>query len=464
MNYLFRYLIFPNIVFGILATIATPLRALINIDYCLIGICSPFIGRYWAATLYCAFFVLDIVVSFAPTYHLKPVIILSMYREILAFSPIYILLLLLLFVTPLLCMWYLTFKRELISSHQKDLRWRSVLIIVPLCLMLLDILNGTNIASPSKTVIFRFNIAGSALARVYSDIMASGAKRIIPQKQLGQNEYAMSGVFSDIKANKLPHHNIVLVIVESWGISKDAYLNQALAASLTNSNILSRYQVRSTTVPFMGSTVPAELRELCARRDSDPDNVASIKALPAILAEKGYETVALHGFMPLFFGRKEWYPEAGFHTSLFIDDIDKMQFTHERCGSTAFRGICDDSVPPLIKQLLMKQTATNAPKFIYWLTLNSHYPFVAPDHPSRFVCNDFNLSSTQQDVCNLSSTLNSTFESLSKLVMDSDISTTRFIFVGDHAPPFLMRSNEGLYDKDNVPMIELLPKKQEIVR
>ncbi|ABQ27341.1 sulfatase-like hydrolase/transferase [Geotalea uraniireducens] len=362
-------------------------------------------------------------------------------------------------------MWYLTFKRESVTLQRHNLQGRKVLLVVPLCLVLLDVLNGSNfVARLSDATYFNYNIAGSALVKVGRDIKASITKRKIPQKELGPNEYAMSGVRADLTAGILPLQHVVLVIVESWGLSNDTALNQAIVAPLTNPSPLSRYQVRRATVPFYGATVSAELRELYARRASDPEDVVSGTSLPALFAAKGYETVALHGFMPVFFGRNEWYPQAGFRTSLFINDIDKLQPVHERCGSTSFRGICDDTVPSLIKQVLVAQGAASAPKFIYWLTLNSHYPYASPDHPSHFACGQFDLSSEHQDICNLSAILNSTFEALGKLVSDPGIPPTRFIVVGDHNPPFLMRSKDGLYDKKSVPMIELIPKVQEISR
>lgn len=462
MNYFIRYIVIPNFIFGIFSTFATSSRALINIDYCLIGLCSPFIGRYWAALMYVVFFILDLLVAVAPTYHLKPVILLNIFRELSAFAPSYIALILVLIVVPLLGMWYFTFKREVASPQKTDLRARSVLLIAPICFIMLDIVNGSsNAVRLSDATHVNYNVAGSALVKLVRDIRLSVVKQHKELKVLGPDEYAMSRVHSELSAGSLPLQNIVLVIVESWGVSSDSSLNQALAAPLTDPKLSSRYQMRQATVPFYGATVSAELRELYARRGSDPEDLVSATSLPALLAAKGYESIALHGFMPQFFGRNEWYPLAGFSSFLFINDIDKLQPGQERCGSANFRGICDDRVPSLIRQMLMTPAPVKSPKFIYWLTLNSHYPFAAPDHPSRFACEAFPLTSQNKDLCHHSATLNLTFEALGKLIADPAIPPTRFIFVGDHSPPFLMRSKDALYDKKVVPMIELIPKERD---
>lgn len=462
MNYFIRYIVIPNFIFGLFSAIATSSRALINIDYCLIGLCSPFVGRYWAAFMYLIFFMLDVLVAFAPTYHLKPVIILNVFRELSAFEPAYVALLLILLVAPLLGMWYLTFKQEAAFPQKKNLRGRSVLLVAPICFMLLDIINGSNNAVRlSDAVRVNYNIAGSALVKLGRDIKQSRTKQKQPLKELGLNEYATFGLRADLIENRLSIQNIVLVIVESWGISSDTNLNQSLVMPLTNPELLTRYQIHFTKVPFYGATVSAELRELYARRAFNPADVASAKSLPSLLNAKGYETISMHGFMPQFFGRNEWYPQAGFSNCLFINEIDKFQSKQERCGSANFRGVCDDIVPSLIKQKLITQSSANTPKFIYWLTLNSHYPFAAPDHPSEFACKSFELTSKNKDLCNLSSTLNLTFEGLGNLIADPDIPPTRFIIVGDHSPPFLMRSKDSIYDNKFVPMVELIPRERD---
>lgn len=460
MKNIVRYIIFPNIIFGVLGFVTISSRALINLDYCLVGILVPFLGRYIAAILYLILFLLDIIATFAPTYHLKPVIILSIFRELSAFEPTSIALFSVLLAAPLLGMWYLTFRKELKKPQKITLAGRGVLLIVPVFLIIIDVVNGSNgLIQISDATRFSYNITGSALVKAVRDIHKTVTKQKVHPKKLDSKGYATSGLRNELTVGTLEKVNIVLVVVESWGVSSDYKLNQALAEPLTNRKLSSRYQIRSRVVPFHGATVSAELRELHARQASDPADIASVESLPALLASKGYDAIAMHGFMPQFFGRNEWYPKIGFHTSLFVNDIDRIHQTSDRCGSTNFRGICDDIVPSLIKQMLVEEKSATTPKFIYWLTLNSHYPFAAtPDHPSHFECSKYELSRIHRDVCNLSSTISTTFEALGNLVADPEIPPTRFIIVGDHSPPFLMRSKEGLYDKQFVPMVELMPK------
>lgn len=465
MNYVLRYILIPNFVFAIFNLVATSSRPIINLDYCIVGILTPFIGRYWGVLLYLFLFVLDLVASFAPTYHLKPVILLTIFRELSAFEPTTLALLSVLLISPILLMWFFTLKRDFFSSQQLGLRSRSTLIIASLIIIILDIMNASNgLVRTSETTSINYNIAGSALWKISHDIKITSKKKI-PPIVLQESEYAMSRVHANLIAGTLPLQNIVLVIVESWGISTDSTLNAAIVKPLSNPKLLSRYQVLSSVVPFHGSTVPAELRELYGLRASGPQNVEAATSISAMLASKDYETYALHGFMPNFFGRDAWYPKAGFRNIIFINDIKKLQPTDELCGSTNFRGSCDDKMPSLIKQLLLGKNgvAVNTPKFIYWLTLNSHYPYATPSHSSHFACESFGLSEKNQGVCNLSTILYGVFSSLADLIEDTDIPPTRFIIVGDHSPPFLMRSNEGLYNNAYVPMIELIPKMRETV-
>jgi|GEM_PF-1166807 len=458
LAYLFRYIFLPNLIFGVLSTVVTTSRAWINIDYCLVGLLSPLIGRYWAAAIYLLLFILDLVTTFTPTYHLKPVILLTIFRELSAFDPIYLVLLLLLVMIPLLIMWFAILKKEPAPRGLKGLQGRVVLLVAPLCLIATDMLNGSNtLVHVRDNPVINYNIAGSALVKTVRDINTLTTKGKSSTKPLGPGEYATSGLWKELKAGDRLTQNIVLVIVESWGISSDSLLNQAIVSPLTSTEIGSRYNLKSGKIPFHGATVSAEIRELWGIRATSPNNVASQQSLPAMLVLKGFQTVSMHGFMPTFFGRNEWYPQAGFEKSLFFDNIDNMLPDHEKCGSPMFRGICDDRIPSLIRQMLVSQEAPHHSKFIYWLTLNSHYPFAAPEHKTLFKCDKYALSAQHQDICNLSSTIYSTLSALGSLAADPTIPPTRFIVVGDHSPPFLMRSKDGLYDKKFVPLVELIP-------
>ena len=464
MKYIFRYIFVPNFVFSIFNIYATTSRPIINIDYCIVGIATPFIGRKGGIVLYFLLCLLDLVASFPPTYHLRPIILRNIFRDLSVFRCTTLALLIALVFISLLVMWYFTLKRELFSQQQLGLLSRSTLILTSLLIILADIVNGSNgFVRTREAVFINYNICGSALLKICNDIKISHNKSKLPPIMLKKSEFAMSRVHEDLLKDSLAEQNIVLVIVESWGISKDSALNVAITRPLGNLNLLSRYKVYSSVVPFHGSTVSAELRELYGLRASDPKEIKSAISIPSILASRGYKTIALHGFMPNFFGRNEWYPKAGFGNTLFIDDIKKLQTTNDLCGSTNFRGICDDAVPSMIKQLLLEKTGgpSNKPKLIYWLTLNSHYPYGPPSHSTHFNCKSFGGSVSNQAVCNLSSTLYGVFSSLAKLIDDPDIPATRFVIVGDHSPPFLMRSNEGLYNSAYVPMIEFIPKKHE---
>jgi phosphoglycerol transferase MdoB-like AlkP superfamily enzyme len=194
-------------------------------------------------------------------------------------------------------------------------------------------------------------------------------------------------------------------------------------------------------------------------RALDPNDVTR-ETIPTRLARMGYDTVSLHGFIPNFFGRDEWYPLFGFKRSFFVDDLDKLLPVHKRCGSAMFQGICDDEIPSFVAKILSTPDAQERPKFIYWLTLNSHYPFGAPPS-SSFRCDKNQLTLKYQDICNLSATIYNVLSALARLAADPDTPPTRFIITADHSPPFLMRKKDGLFDKKYVPFIELIPRESK---
>ena len=57
--------------------------------------------------------------------------------------------------------------------------------------------------------------------------------------------------------------NLVLILVESWGKTRLAELEQSLLRPYHDRNLSERYTLDQGTVPFSGSTVAGEARELC---------------------------------------------------------------------------------------------------------------------------------------------------------------------------------------------------------
>ncbi len=312
---LLRYLILPNAIFGASSLVITTSHAWVNIDYSLIGLLSPVIGRYWSAGIYLLFFIIDLIATFAPTYHLRPTIFFTIYRELSAFKLTYLIGLLALLLLPLLIAWFVAFRNGSLPSDSRSLQGRKWLIIVPLVLLFIDILNGSNrFLSVGDPICLKHNVAGSALVKIARDAVARYNKGPAKTLPLAAGEYATSRLVNELNSGRILTYNIVMVIIESWGISSDANLNQMISEPLLGHAISSRYEIHKGNIPFYGSTVPAELRELSGMRALDPDDVTR-ETIPARLVLMGYDTVSLHGFTPNFFGRDEWYPRYGFKRS-----------------------------------------------------------------------------------------------------------------------------------------------------
>jgi phosphoglycerol transferase MdoB-like AlkP superfamily enzyme len=93
--------------------------------------------------------------------------------------------------------------------------------------------------------------------------------------------------------------NLVVVVVESWGLGTDLSVRNSLVQPYAAPGLLARYQVVEGTVPFHGSTVAGEARELCSKDMGFGIVTAGSQklkgCLPFRLATHGYRSLAVHG-------------------------------------------------------------------------------------------------------------------------------------------------------------------------
>ena len=141
--------------------------------------------------------------------------------------------------------------------------------------------------------------------------------------------------------------NVVVVIVESLGYMIDPTARARIAAPLYEPGIAQKYVVTAGNTTYYGSTTAGEMRELCDTRVFYADYVKKYgySCLPKLLQRRGYVSLAVHGFSGGMFGRQFWYPGLGFDKVIFGDRLSKE--THRLCGS-AFRGVCDADLAPVI--------------------------------------------------------------------------------------------------------------------
>ena len=335
-----------------------------------------------------------------------------------------------------------------------------VVIITPI-----DILCGQN-------PIWHKDVALSPYRVTRSPIFTLGvrevAARFINKKERQAGDAPMrsasSSVISFFNSKRKPEEspNFVLIVVESWGLALDSHLAQQLTAPYDDPYITMKYDVSHGTVPFTGLTVPGEARELCQSTIAfgilnAPQELVE-KCLPAFFHARGYQNLAIHGYVGQMFYRSNWYSRVGFDRTWFGPDLHKIGLPNCR---GAFPGICDASIAGWIGGSLLSANQ-GKPQFIYWVTLNSHLP--VPAHPD---ISDDGVCTTQPELRN-STALCSWFrlvrvvhQSVQQAALEANARPTVFILVGDHAPPFGDPKLRAEFSGTEVPYVILTPRPKE---
>lgn len=248
--------------------------------------------------------------------------------------------------------------------------------------------------------------------------------------------------------------DVVLVMVESLGYLRDAKARALIAAPLYDPALAGSYTVSAGKTTYFGSTTAGEMRELCNTPRFYRDYVAQDggACLPQRLARRGYSTLALHGFAGRMFEREDWYPIVGFRRALFRADLTRS--TGHSCGGP-FRGACDAELAPLI-------TATGSgpggPRFIYWLTLNSHVPVVPGEARTDFGCGTDGGRFGHLDVCRMAELWHDVFDTVARIAADPAMRRPEVLLVGDHAPPLWSRRGRAQFEPGQVAWYRLQPR------
>ncbi len=252
--------------------------------------------------------------------------------------------------------------------------------------------------------------------------------------------------------------NLVLIVVESWGMLLDPQLAQKLTAAYDDPRIARRYKISQGTVPFSGLTVPGEARELCQSSIGFgiiAPSVGLVKhCLPAILHARGYEDFAIHGYVGQMFDRSTWYPELGFDHNWFRSDLRKVGLPD--CPG-AFPGICDTYIANWLGSTLLSNDQ-GRPRFIYWMTLNSHVP--EPAHPTLTddgVCATQSPLQNSAALCSWFRIIRGVHQSVQQMALLHTSRPTIFVLVGDHAPPFANSQLRAEFSSTRVPYTMLTP-------
>jgi phosphoglycerol transferase MdoB-like AlkP superfamily enzyme len=252
--------------------------------------------------------------------------------------------------------------------------------------------------------------------------------------------------------------NLVVVLVESWGLAGDLPLRQALVQPYMQPALRARYDVVEGTVPFYGATMAGEARELCGNSFGfylmDAPATKLKNCLPDRLAALGYHSLALHGMNGYLFRRSTWYRTIGFQEQWFNAQF-KQQGLPDCMGT--FVGTCDADIAKWIGRRLGANEPH--PNFVHWMTLSSHLPVPVPSElsagspclPALSLQPDSPLCSWYQLVTNV-------HQSVSELAMGDLSRPTVFVVVGDHAPPFNEPALLSRFSDSVVPYILLIPR------
>jgi hypothetical protein len=265
-----------------------------------------------------------------------------------------------------------------------------------------------------------------------------------------------AALFSGQDNRELP--NLVLVMVESWGLAADAPLRQALVQPYLQPNVLARYEVIQGTAPFYGGTIAGEARELCGTSIG----YYLIKApaadlqgcLPTRLSALGYRPIALHGMSGFLFDRTTWYKTIGFREIRFHDEFKRDGLPD--CPGP-FPGTCDADIAAWIGRRL--QQDGSHPDFIHWMTLNSHLPVLVPSPLSNGAPCEASLSLSQDlPLCSWYQLVANVHRSVADVAVESLARPTIFVIVGDHAPPFGDPRRRNRFSQAVVPYVVLVPR------
>lgn len=365
----------------------------------------------------------------------------------------------------------------LIRPHKNN-RMHTACVLLGLIAVLLpvDVLSGQNplwhqdvsLLSGRVTRSPFLTLAVRALAADRTEWKARSAENMPMDAASAQLTPWLNRSGLDRPASVATRPNVVLIVVESWGLLLDPHLAQALTAPYADSAIVGSYRVNYGAVPFTGLTVPGEARELCHSTMGfgilHPSAETTEQCLPGRLHALGYENIALHGYAGEMFYRAAWYRKLGFDRTWFASDLRKAGLP--RCEG-AFPGVCDGAIAGFIGDMLggaqtdVRDGQLNArstqPKFIYWVTLNSHLPVPArPDLPADTACTAEPALHASTALCSWFRLVRTVHASVSRVA--AQVATpTVFILVGDHAPPFARPSLRSRFSQSLVPYVMLTP-------
>jgi hypothetical protein len=447
------------------------------LEYALVGIIALFVPRFLSVTLLVLTIFADLISSISKTYYIAPLECLSdigfllefPVSRMLAMAAFCLLVLLMAAVAGILP----------VATMRRSSRFRAAVclaVFVFLCIAL----DGVSIFR--ETGHLSFSIGRPADTNRYSNFHNLWLSRY-PSLRLVKNErmfgrsrsaeippavayqpmqsataVGLNSAGIDKAKASLQAPNVVVIIVESWGLGEDLSVRNSLVQPYATPGLLARYQVVQGSVPFHGSTVAGEARELCGNNmGTDIINAGAEElkgCLPLRLAARGYHSLAVHGMHGRMFDRTTWYQRIGFQEQWYEDRLEKAGLP--KCAG-AFVGTCDVAIAAWLTQRLDRPQRD--PQFLYWMTLNSHLPVPVPSTlPAEGSCAISPVLGQFQALCSWYHLIFNVHDSVARMAMSDMARPTVFVVVGDHAPPFANPILRGQFSDAVVPYILLIPR------
>jgi hypothetical protein len=433
----------------------------LNLDYLLIGVALLGSSAWQVVPALAAVFLLDAMLCIAPVFHFESAELPQAVGQLFSAQPIKTTIVAAAFVLIALALgWWAG--RMAAGRRTAGWRLRLMMLFVGALLYGLDALNGTGQFLSSERTLIPVNLAGSSIYHATMALRDAVKVRRDRAADLPHREVlaGTTNMRSEIEATPMMANAIApqlsLVLVESLGLLREDAANLRLLEPLLDDSIQSKYEVHIGRIPFHGPTTAGEFRELCGIEATyvNAPTRGKVGCLPLMLQMRGYHTVALHGFRPSFFERSKWYPSVGFERMLFEDDL--IPNTEQHCG-TMFDGACDNDVAKAFSRELLSK-GYDEPKFVYWLTLSSHFPVDARAVVGSSLDCRAVLPRSSDVTCLLMKTWWNVLVSIRSIALNPQLRATRFVIVGDHSPPFIRKADRDLFDDHFVPFVDLVPR------
>jgi hypothetical protein len=472
LRFIFGYVVVVNLPFWTASHLTdTYPRGWFNIEYIMVGILGLFVGIWPTAALLVLVLLADVFHTSASFYFFSQQDLIASARFVLAL-PLARTIPIAFALFGFAAFWtYVTLKVVPRMPRTQRNALAVYFIFIPFLFLTVDVINGSNGLLRIRDSRASYKLASAnvvSLARATYLLMwghddtdfravpsASEHFVFVPEKRDG------AAVSKEVTRTGVNGPNITLIVFESLGLIKDPRDQQLLNSVFETPEIRSTYNVQYSKVAFNGASVAGEFRELCGiwagiLRQPAPEVLRS-KCLPSSLTSEGYDTTAFHGFNSYLFNRDVIYPQLGFSHIFFREQLLATGLVRDCKG--AFVGVCDSDIAAMIRRTLEDPNVVK-PKFVYWLTLDSHLP-ISRSRMVSSLCLSADDSFRDPDLCGWLNVVHSTLSEIAALAADPTLPPTEFVVVGDHAPPFIFQTARAQFDSHYVPVIHLVPKIHE---